>query len=127
MDSRIWVNMLGLLGEKYIEVIPGQNYQALLREGSVIKGEDPISIQELTDLSREIALQVGDTVKVAEISLKKLNTTLDSLNLILGNVKEGKGSIGRLFFDDSLYNNIDEMFADLKRNPWKLLYKQKEK
>jgi phospholipid/cholesterol/gamma-HCH transport system substrate-binding protein len=127
IDSRVWVNMLGLLGEKYIEIIPGQNYLALLRDGSMIKGEDPISIQELTDLSREITLQIGGTVKGAEVSLKKLNITLDSLNSILGNIKEGKGSVGKLFFDDSLYNNIDEMFADLKKNPWKLLYKGQEK
>ncbi|MDD5291956.1 MAG: MlaD family protein [Candidatus Omnitrophica bacterium] len=127
LDSRIWVNMLGLLGEKYIEIIPGKNYQHLLRDGAIIKGEDPVSVQELTDLSREIAIQVGSTVKVAEETLDKLNVTLDSLNLILGNVKDGKGSIGKLFFDESLYTNIDEMFMDLKKNPWKLLYKQKEK
>lgn len=127
IDSRAWVNMLGLLGEKYIEIIPGQNQQNLLKEGSVIKGEDPVSIQELTDLSREIALQVGTAVKGAEVTLDKLSVTLESLNLILANIKEGKGSVGKLFFDESLYNNIDEMFADLKRNPWKLLYKQKER
>ncbi len=127
LDSRVWVNMLGLLGEKYIEIIPGQKYQSLLREGSVIKGEDPVSIQELTDLSKEIAMQFGTTIKGAEVTLDKLNITLDSLNSIITNIKNGKGSVGKLFFDESLYNNIDEMFADLKRNPWKLLYKQKEK
>lgn len=120
IDSRVWVNMLGLLGEKYIEVIPGQNYESLLKEGSFIKGEDPISIQELTDLSRQVALQVGDTVS-------KLSVTLDSLNLILNNVKQGEGTVGKLIFDNRLYNNIEEMFEDLKKNPWKLLYRSKEK
>ena len=149
-DSRVWVNMLGLLGEKYIEIIPGENYNYLLNEDSLIVGEDPISIQELTDLSREIALQIGEMVEDVSLTLdklntttfdklnttldsfntttlNKLNTTLDSLNLILANVKKGDGTIGKLFFDDSLYNNIEEMFADLKKNPWKLLHKPKEK
>jgi phospholipid/cholesterol/gamma-HCH transport system substrate-binding protein len=125
-DSRIWVNMLGLLGEKYIEIIPGQNYTNLVKEGYVLRGEDPISIQELTDLSREIALQVGKTVGDAAVTLGKLNTTLDSVNLILSNVEKGSGTVGKLFFDDSLYNNIEEMFADLKKHPWKLLYRSKE-
>lgn len=120
IDSRVWVNMLGVLGEKYIEIIPGQNYQGLLRKGSLIIGEDPVAIQELTDLSRTIAIQFGETIE-------KLSLTLDSLNAVLVNVKDGKGNVGRLFFDESLYNNIDEMFADLRKNPWKLLYKQKEK
>ena len=134
MDSRVWVNMLGILGEKYIEIIPGQNYKTLLKEGSLIVGEDPVSIQELTDLSREIALQVGETVKDVSLTLNKLNTTtldklnitLDSLNSILTSVKQGKGTMGKLFFDDSLYNNIEEMFYDLKKNPWKLLHRPKE-
>lgn len=127
VDSRVWVNMLGLLGEKYIEIIPGQNYENLLTEGSLIKGEDPISIQELTDLSREIAIQVGGTVEDVAVTLNKLNTALDSLNLVLANVERGDGTIGKLFFDDSLYNNIEEMFGDLKKHPWKLLYRPKEK
>ncbi|NQU19079.1 MCE family protein [bacterium] len=134
IDSRVWVNMLGILGEKYIEIIPGQNYKTLLKEGSLIVGEDPVSIQELTDLSREIALQVGETVKDVSLTLNKLNTTtldklnitLDSLNSILTSVKQGKGTMGKLFFDDSLYNNIEEMFYDLKKNPWKLLHRPKE-
>jgi phospholipid/cholesterol/gamma-HCH transport system substrate-binding protein len=127
IDSQIWVNMLGLLGEKYIEIIPGQKRDVLLTEGSVIKGEDPISIQELTDLSRDIALEVSDTVKDVGLTLSKLNTTLDSVNSILGNVKQGSGTIGKLFFDDSLYNNVEELFYDLKKHPWKLLHRTEEK
>jgi phospholipid/cholesterol/gamma-HCH transport system substrate-binding protein len=125
--SRCWVNMLGLLGEKYIEIMPGQNYGHLLNDGSVIVGEDPIAIQELTDLSRQIAEQVGTTVEEVSITLGKLNTTLDSINSILANVKQGEGTVGKLFYDDSLYNNIEEMFGDLKEHPWKLLYRPKGK
>lgn len=126
IDSRVWVNMLGLLGEKYIEIIPGQNYGHLLGDGSLIVGEDPIAIQELTDLSRQIAEQVGNTVEEVSVTLSKLNTTLDSVNSIMANVKEGEGTVGKLFYDDSLYNNIEEMFGDLKKHPWKLLYRPKE-
>lgn len=127
IDSRVWVNMLGLLGEKYIEIIPGEDYGRVLSEGSLIIGEDPIAIQELTDLSRGIAEQVGKTVKDVSVTLSKLNTTLDSINLILANAQQGDGTVGKLFFDDSLYNNIEEMFGDLKEHPWKLLYRPKDK
>ena len=141
VDSRVWVNMLGVLGEKYIEIMPGKKHDNLLEEGSVIKGEDPISIQELTDLSRDIALQVEDTVGDIKVSLGKLNlaldhfsktsntfdTTLESFNLILDNVNQGKGTVGRLFIDDSLYDNLNEMSEDLKENPWKLLNRPKQR
>jgi len=126
IDSRVWVNMLGLLGEKYIEIIPGQNYNSLLAENSVIRGEDPISIQELTDLSREIALEAQTTIKDVSVTLSKLNESLDSVNIVLTQVSQGEGTVGKLFFDDSLYDNIEEMFDELKKHPWKLLYRPKD-
>ena len=125
-DSRVWVNMLGLLGEKYIEVIPGQNYNSVLAENSLIRGEDPISIQELTDLSRDIALEAQETIKDVSVTLGKLNDSLDSVNVVLAQVSKGEGTVGKLFFDEALYNNIEEMFDELKKHPWKLLYRPKD-
>ena len=112
VDSRGWVNTLGLMGEKYLEIIPGSNYKHFLKEGSVLVGEDPISIQEVTDLVNDVAL--------------KAETMIDSLNGVLSGINEGKGTVGKLFQDESLYENIDEMFADLKAHPWKLLFRPKD-
>lgn len=114
-DSRAWVNTLGLLGEKYLELIPGQGYADCLKENEVMAGEDPTSIQEVTDLAKDIALQAKET-------LGSLEGTLSSLNSIL----EGRGTVGKLFTDDKLYVDLEEMFADLKKHPWKLLYRPKE-
>ncbi|MFH0877120.1 MAG: MlaD family protein, partial [Candidatus Omnitrophota bacterium] len=44
-DSRAWVNTLGLLGEKYLEIIPGKDYDNILVPGDVLRGEDPASVQ----------------------------------------------------------------------------------
>jgi len=111
VDSRAWVNTLGLLGEKYLEIIPGQDYNKLLVADSLLVGEDPTSVQEVTDLAKDIALQVKDT--------------LNTLNSVLTDMHEGRGTIGKLFTDDRLYTDIEEMFADLKKHPWKLLYRPK--
>lgn len=112
VDSRAWVNTLGLLGEKYLEIIPGKDYNKVLATDSLLVGEDPTSIQEVTDLAKDIALQAKDT--------------LNSLSSVLGDMREGRGTIGKLFTDDRLYADIEEMFADLKKHPWKLLYRPKE-
>lgn len=114
-DSRAWVNTLGLLGEKYLEIIPGKNYKDIMKEGDVLVGEDPTSIQDVTDLVKDIALQTKDT-------LASFEKTLLSFDDIL----QGKGAIGKLFTDDKLYVHMEEMFADLKQHPWKLLYRPKE-
>ena len=118
INSRAWVNTLGLLGEKYLEVIPGADYDHILAEESYLLGEDPTSVQEVTDMAKDIAIQ-------AKAMLGSFQNTLDALNPILTNMKEGKGTIGRLFNDDTLYTDIEEMFADLKQHPWKLLYRPK--
>ncbi len=111
VDSRAWVNTLGLLGEKYLEIIPGKDYNKIFGADGLLVGEDPTSVQEVTDLAKDIALQVKDT--------------LNTLNGVLTDMHEGRGTIGKLFTDDRLYTDIEEMFADLKKHPWKLLYRPK--
>lgn len=111
-DSRAWVNTLGLLGEKYLEVIPGKDYQNLLSPGDMLIGEDPTSVQEVTDLAKEVSLQAKEAIS--------------NLNAVLKDMHEGRGTVGRLFTDDKLYTDIEEMFADLKKHPWKLLYRPKD-
>ena len=118
VDSRAWVNTLGLLGEKYLEIIPGTKYDKLLKEEDILVGEDPISIQEVTDLVKEISLQARDT-------LSSMQETLKVLDSVLTDMHEGRGTIGKFFTDDRLYMNVEEMTADLKKNPWKLLYRPK--
>lgn len=118
-DSRAWVNTLGLLGEKYLEIIPGKRYDKLLKEEDLLVGEDPTSVQEVTDLAKEISIQ-------AKATLTSMQETLNTLNLVILDMHEGKGSVGKFFTDDRLYSNIEEMTADLKKNPWKLLYRPKD-
>jgi phospholipid/cholesterol/gamma-HCH transport system substrate-binding protein len=118
-DSRAWVNTLGLLGEKYLEIIPGKDYDHALDAGGVIVGEDPTSVQEVTDLIKDVTLQAKDTLGSAQ-------KTLNDMSLVLEDLHEGRGTIGKLFTDDKLYTDAEEMFADLKSNPWKLLYRPKE-
>jgi phospholipid/cholesterol/gamma-HCH transport system substrate-binding protein len=114
-DSRAWVNTLGLLGEKYLEIIPGKDYKNVMKEDDCLVGEDPTSVQEVTDLAKDVALQAKDTLS----SLQSVLTNVDG-------VLEGKGTIGKFLTDDTLYTDLEEMFADLKKHPWKLLYRPKE-
>jgi phospholipid/cholesterol/gamma-HCH transport system substrate-binding protein len=43
---------------------------------------------------------------------------------ILVGLNEGKGTAGRLLVKDDLYADIKEMVVNLKRNPWKLIWKE---
>ncbi|TRZ95465.1 MCE family protein [bacterium] len=105
-DSTVWVNTLGLLGEKYIEVMPGKDYARCLKEGGTLVGTDPIPMQEVGQLVKGIG---------------------DALDATLIKIKNGEGTVGKLISSDEIYNQLEALVTDLRKNPWKLLIKTKEK
>jgi len=106
IDSVVWVNTLGLLGEKYIEVMPGGDYSKCLSENQQLVGKDPIPMQEVTELARKIA---------------------DDIQVSLEKIKNKEGTVGKLLYDDTVYLELEAFVKDLRKNPWKLLFRPKEK
>ena len=102
-DARAVINTLGLLGEKYLEIFPGES-KKILEEGGVLVGKDPVSTENMT------------------MDLKEL---LDSFNAVMERLESGEGTIGRFLTDESVYDNIEAFTEDIKRNPWKLMNKPK--
>ncbi|MFA8450520.1 MAG: MlaD family protein [Bacteroidales bacterium] len=69
---------------------------------------------------------ISDTLSQANLSksLNNVNKALDDFSDILNNVQEGKGSLGKLVTNDSLYNelklsaeNLKLLLDDIKKNP----------
>jgi len=106
IDSNVWVNTLGLLGEKYVEIMPGKDYTNLLTVNQELAGVDPIPMQEVTELAKKIASNLDD---------------------IIVKIKNKEGTVGKLLFDDQIYNDLEALVQDLRKNPWKLFFKTKEK
>jgi len=46
-DSRFYVNIAGIIGERYVEIVPGSAEVAELADGSVVRGVDPPRIDQL--------------------------------------------------------------------------------
>ena len=105
-DAIVRVNTLGLLGEKYLEIIPGNREAGFVEADGVLIGEDPVMMDELA----------GD--------LKDLT---DSAGALMAKLERGEGTIGKLLTEDTLYYNLEEFTDDIKRHPWKLFRKTKEK
>lgn len=105
-DSTIWVNTLGLLGEKYVEIIPGKDYVNVLKEHQSITGIDPLPIHEIFNRVENIMRNLDDG---------------------LIKIKNKEGSLGKFIYDDALYNELESFAADIRKNPWKLFFKTKEK
>ena len=55
---------------------------------------------------------MGDLATSANDTAQRLSKLADQLNDILKQVREGKGTVGRLFNDESLYNNLNATARD---------------
>ncbi len=119
-DSTVTINQLGLLGEKYVEILPGSSTE-FFKPGASIVGRDPVPIEKITE-------KVTTLTEKLEVTVDGINNgLLPDLNVIVHNVRQGQGTVGKLLTDDSVYQNLEELTADLKANPWKLLYRPKTK
>ncbi len=132
--SKAFVNTLGLLGEKYIEVIPPARYKAFLKPGDVIIGNDPVVMQDWVDTGKVIAKDLQEIIgklKNGEGTLGKLindDGLYEELTGLISDVRQAKqGTIGKMLYDDRLYEELEGLLSDLRRNPWKLFWKAKEK
>ena len=131
VDSTFTINQSGFLGEKYVEIIPGVSTQ-FYKNNDVIVGKDPVPIEKITENITVITGKVETMVDsinngiLTDQNKKSLADTLEAFDVVANNIKNGHGTVGRLFTDESIYKNLDELTADLKTNPWKLLYRPKK-
>jgi phospholipid/cholesterol/gamma-HCH transport system substrate-binding protein len=130
LDSKITINQLGILGEKYLEIIPGISRE-VMKEDTLVVGQDPVPIEKITEHVDSLMLKLNETIDsvnsgiLTEKNKKSIETTLEGFAALGTDLKEGRGTLGKLITNESIYNNLDDLTADLKGNPWKLLYRPK--
>lgn len=90
-DSKITIKTRGLMGEKYVDILPSEHYS-----------ETPPALLRGTPVAR-----LDDVVQ-------KAGNTFDKVNAIIDNIEQGKGTLGKLNKDEALYNNIARLTVELK-------------
>lgn len=106
VDSTVLVNTLGLLGEKYVEIMPGDNYAQCLTDGQNLAGIDPMPMDKVMKTAQDILSNIDDS---------------------LAKIRNKEGTMGKLIYDDAIYNELQAFVTDVRKNPWKLFIKTKEK
>ncbi len=108
-DADVTINTLGLLGEKYLEISPGTAGKKLLKDGDTLKGRDPVAMEKITE---------------------NLATLSEDVGVVVGRLRKGEGTIGKLLAEDVIYDdlksttgNLKDFSEDIKRHPWKLFNK----
>jgi phospholipid/cholesterol/gamma-HCH transport system substrate-binding protein len=90
-DSKITIKTRGLMGEKYVDILPSKQYSD--KPPAVLKGT---SVAKLDDV------------------IQKAGDVFDKVNGIIDNIHQGKGTLGKLNKDDTLYSNVARLAVEMK-------------
>lgn len=100
-DSEFYINLAGVIGEKYIEVSPGTLAKSELSPGQVVRGMDPPRIDQMISQGYALAGKILSMVENNESSvveminslnglLKNMNKTMEMMDKLTGNKKYEK-------------------------------------
>jgi phospholipid/cholesterol/gamma-HCH transport system substrate-binding protein len=98
-DSLASISAANVLGTKYINIKSGK--------GTTAVGPD----QELPSVNTG---EIQDLVQQGFGVMNSLQDTVQRVDKIVGLVENGKGSIGKLLVDETLYNNLLQILAQVK-------------
>ncbi|MDD5085208.1 MAG: MlaD family protein [Candidatus Omnitrophica bacterium] len=100
----------GLYGmqEGFIQISPtGDEKSPLLKDGSVVTGEDPVFMEDVVARAKGVAANLEQSVTCVKNILERLD--------------KGEGTMGKLLRDDTLYNEATDFVKELRARPWRLM------
>lgn len=92
----------GMVGARVVELTPGLPQTPLVQEGGLIASESPL---ELSDLIRQTA---GTLQNLEELG-QTTRVGLEQINGLVQGIREGRGSLGKLVQDDTLYHRLESL------------------
>jgi phospholipid/cholesterol/gamma-HCH transport system substrate-binding protein len=100
-DAKAMLGTIGLVGDKYVEIIPGTKGKPVIDEMGVITTRD-----------------AGDALamfKAGEEAIGEARSVVDNLDALLARMNRGEGTLGRLATDDQLYHELTTLTTRLTR------------
>jgi phospholipid/cholesterol/gamma-HCH transport system substrate-binding protein len=98
-DSTAQAMAPSILGsEMVVNITPGTSLGQPIKENALLASTSGSTMADLATSGTELA--------------QKLSKLSDQLNEVVKNVREGKGTVGRLFNDEALYNNLNATIRD---------------
>lgn len=136
-DSEVRVETEGLLGDRYLSVLPGTADGDSVAAGTLLVGEEPLEvgdvIRKLDDLipaaieaiesAQQQVSAVGQsaaaTMATAQKELTRISDSSSEITaeirFILEGVREGEGTLGLLLTDDSLYLGARDLLQGVEK------------
>jgi len=141
--TKAYIKNLGFMGEKYVGLTAGDPGDRYLKAGEMIQGQEPPNFEELMEEGQKIAGRIGSITEniderltvnkdALDQTITNLSSVMKDLAELVGNVNE-RLSVNEKKIDATIGNlhdlsvNMEELSYDLKLNPWKIMYRGKEK
>lgn len=97
-DSEFFINTAGVLGEQYLEIVPGDDYEApAIEPGTVVRGSDPprtdLVVSRLYEVLDNLSSVLRDDKELIRDLLKNGASAVNEVNTLL---VENRAEIGEL-------------------------------
>lgn len=138
-DSQAYIDTLGMMGEKLLEISPGTKAKQPIKPGTILEGVDAIPMHEmiaklnsLSDEMIEMSESLNPMVNTLNDLLQKNNEAIQGIlthmngslkgldTLLTGNQEQISKIIANL---EQTSANARDLTDDLKSRPWRLLRK----
>ncbi len=106
-DAKARVQSLGLLGDKYVEISPG---------------EDQKSFDPEKGMYGEPQTEIKDIVVTASSTLSNVENFIKRLDRFIAKFDESRGTFSKLLSDPTLYDNLNFAVAELKKTIEEIRY-----
>ncbi len=90
LDSEAGIETEGIIGSKIVTITPGSKDNATIEDGGVILSKAPVNMTQIVAETQSIMGYMKDLTK--------------EFSEVLGKVNKGEGTLGKLVYDDALYN-----------------------
>ncbi|MEM7009694.1 MAG: MlaD family protein [Thermodesulfobacteriota bacterium] len=115
-DSLATINLTSLLGTSYINLTFGSPESPPAVSGDVLPSKNPADINQILTKVDSAVSSIDGALSGLDVfgsNKEQLSNIVDNIDIVLENVKEGKGTIGKLFTDDSLYDEAEGTFENV--------------
>jgi phospholipid/cholesterol/gamma-HCH transport system substrate-binding protein len=100
-DSVARLATAGLLGDAFVDITRGQPDQPVVAGGGVVKSAEEADIKRIVQNTNDV--------------ISNLRVLSDKLNDITGQIQAGKGTLGKVIYDQALYNRLNSMADGVQR------------
>lgn len=100
-NAKAIIGTEGLMGNKIVSITPGTTGKPIIANNDVIETVRPVSIDDILL-----------NIKVSSANAADITT---NFSIIMQNMRDGKGVIGKLFMDSVLAQNMDRALINIKQ------------